>query len=269
MIIDPAGNERLRFRSSELGSETELVPDSYPEPEAPVVQAFALFDNVYVLARKTDSHQAEEHDEISRKLKFDRVDQFDLPEADRMYALAVQFVADHVRRVRSARSVTRKRQLEQGALVVSEKKVPRFPFRFARVRWTIEHSSVIDLRGHRVFRPRLSNIEIPQRSFIWAPGPGDSFDLAYILGNVCAILHLHIPEPLAVVGDVGGATDDVIGGHYEIEQKRGTAREQGIRHLIIPARSGFMPGDHLGVRYWPVNDVNGAVFCMLAAACRQ
>jgi hypothetical protein len=30
-----------------------------------------------------------------------------------------------------------------------------------------------------------------------------------------------------------------------------------------------MPGDHLGVRYWPVNDVNGAVFCMLAAACRQ
>jgi hypothetical protein len=267
LIIDPAGDKRRQSQTSELGSEIEAVSDPQPEAEVPLVQAFPLFDNVYVLAVKKQGRDADEDREMKQLLNSDEVDRFDLPQSDHMYAVALEFVSNHVRRVRSGRSIsTRKRQFDDTTLVISGKAIPRLPLRFVKIRWAIERGAAVDLMGRRVFRPRLSRIDMPGRSFIWAPGSGDSFDLAYVLANVCAILRLHIPDPLAAVGDVGLRNNEVAGGHFEIEQKRGTARAQGIRNLIISARSGFMPGDHLGVRYWPVNDVDEAVFSMLAAS---
>ena len=150
--------------------------------------------------------------------------------------------------------------------MVSERQIPRLPFRLVKLNWAIERNNVVDVHDHRVMRGRLTTFEIPSRRFIWGPGRGDSYDLAYLLGNVCAIMSLHVREPVAVTGDVDLATNQILGSGL-IEDKREAAANDRMAHLILPFRTHLMPGDHSGVRYWPARDVNEAAFSLFSASC--
>jgi hypothetical protein len=194
------------------------------------------------------------------------LDPFDLPERDRMYVLAIQFVANHVRQVRSGSTVwSRDRSFGEGTFVISEKPMPLLPFRLVRLNWAVEHGAVVDVHDHRVFAIRLGKVAIPTRRFIWAPGKGDTFDIAYVLGNVCAILGMCVSEPVAASGDVALETNQIVGSD-PIEAKRDAAVHDRMRHLILPFGTRLMPGEHDGVRYWPSRDVNEAVYSLMASA---
>ena len=143
---------------------------------------------------------------------------------------------------------------------------PGLPFWPVKLNWAIERNRVVDVHDHRVLRGRLTKFKIPPRRFIWGPGHGDSYDLAYLLGNVCAITSMHAPRPVAVTGDVDLLTNQVLGSGL-IEDKREAALNDQMAHLILPLRTHLMPGDHLGVRYWPARDVNEAVFSLFSASC--
>jgi hypothetical protein len=39
--------------------------------------------------------------------------------------------------------------------------------------------------------------------------------------------------------------------------------------MILPVKAGYMSGNHSGVDYWPVRDVNEANFSLLAAAASE
>ena len=237
--------------------------------DEPGMAAFPLYDNVYVLAPSRERLDPAAEAELLLPDNRDQLNPFDLPERDRMYALAIQFVDNHVRRLRSGASIkARDRTFGDDIIVVSEKRIPRLPFLPVRLNWAIERNKVVDLHDHRVMRGRLTRFKIPPRRFIWGPGRGDSYDLAYLLGNVCAITSLHVPQPVAVTGDVELSTNQVLGSGL-IEEKREAAVNDRMAHLILPFRTHLMPGDHRGVRYWPARDVNEAAFSLFSASCSE
>jgi hypothetical protein len=198
----------------------------------------------------------------------DTVDPFDLPERDRMYALATQFVENHVRIVRSGGALkSRDRSFGDETLVVSVKPIPRMPFRLVSINWAIDGASVVDVHGHRILRARLKKVGIPPREFIWCPGHGDEFDAAYFLANVCAILGLHVREPVAAVGEMGGEVNQVLGRTWMMGDRGQTALDYHIPNLILPFETGYLPGVHEGVRYWPVHDLNEAAYSLFSVAC--
>jgi hypothetical protein len=264
-------------RSGELPADSEATQDRPPGvPETSfgtdrhvAFAAVPLYDNVHVLAPLPPGQKrADLITEANRLASMDRgsLDPFDVPERDRMYVLAVQFVANHVRQVRSGSTVwSRDRSFGEGTFVISEKPMPLLPFRLVRLNWAVEHDAVVDVHDHRVFAIRLEKVAIPPRRFIWGPGKGDTFDIAYVLGNVCAILGIHVPEPVAASGDVALETNQIVGSD-PIEAKRNAAVHDRMRHLILPFGTRLMPGDHQGVRYWPSRDVNEAVYSLLASA---
>ena len=116
-----------------------------------------------------------------------------------------------------------------------------------------------------MFGTRLTRVTLPARRFIWAPGKGDVFDLAYLLANLCAILGTEVPEPAAATGVVALTTNHVLGKGV-MEDKRRAGEHDHMAHLILPFGAHLMPGEHHGVRYWPARDVNEAVYSLLAAA---
>jgi hypothetical protein len=233
------------------------------------VAAIPLYDNIHVLAPVPpglDRHALMAEAERMVAADRDTLDPFDLPERDRMYALAVHFVSNHVRRVKPGSAIrSGNRSFREGTIVISEKPFPRFPLRLVRLNWAIDRHGVFDVHDHRVLRNRLTRITIPPRRFIWAPGRGDTFDVAYLLANVCAILDIRLPEPVAATGDVALENSQVLGRSL-IEDRRQAAADDGIAHLILPFATHLMPGEHQHVRYWPCRDVNEAVFSLLAAA---
>jgi hypothetical protein len=241
------------------GSRTDEDDFKYGEDagepvDEPRMAAFPLYDNVYVLAPSRERLDPVAEAELLLPDNRDRLD---------------QFVDNHVRRLRSGTSIrTRDRTFREDTVVVSEKQIPRLPFRPVKLNWAMERNKVVDLHDHRVMRGRLTRLKIPPRRFIWGPGRGDSYDLAYLLGNVCAITSMHVPQPVAVTGDVELSTNQVLGSGL-IEDKRAAAVDDGMAHLILPFRTHLMPGDHRGVRYWPARDVNEAVFSLFAASCSE
>jgi hypothetical protein len=260
------GSARVQAGSNvEVDDETEAARATFPS------KAFPLYDNLYVVVPGRDQLDEEEDKALLESTDRDNVDPFDLPERDRMYALAAQFVANHVRVVRSGEKIKSAagKVFQDGTLVISEDQFPRFPLRLAKITWAIEGGRVVDVRGHRVLCAHLSKVAIPPRRFIWAPGRGDSFDLAYLLANLCAILNLHIPVPVAAIGDIGLQVNQIFGDKWLVEERREAIRDGQIRDLILPLRSGFMPGDHRGVYYWLVQDINEAFFSLLAAASSE
>ena len=175
-------------------------------------------------------------------------------------------MANHVRIVRSGASLrTRDRSFGNATIVVSEKPIPRFPLRLAKLNWAIDRSTVVDVKDHRILSARLTKVTIPPRHFIWAPGKGDTFGVAYLLANLCAILGLHVPSKVAATGVVALETNQIL-GHGLMEDKRQGAVNDGMDHLILPFAAHLMPGVHDGVRYWPARDANEAIFSLLAAA---
>ncbi len=241
--------------------------DLEPVDLGPAMTAFPLYDNIYVLAPGRERLHPGAEAALLLPANRDALDPFDLPERDRMYALATQFVDNHVRRLRSGASLkTRDRTFGDGAVVVSERRFPRLPFRPVRLNWAIEHNAVVDVHDHRVLRAHLTRFKIPPRRFIWGPGHGDTYDLAYLLGNVCAITGMHAPQPVAATGDVDLSTNQIQGSGL-IEDKREAALNTGMAHLVLPFRTHLMPGNHSGVRYWPARDVNEAIFSLFAASC--
>jgi hypothetical protein len=255
-------------RDSNATTRTEPSSD---EPELdepkPRATAFPLYDNVYVLVPNHERLEPEEAAELGLQTSPEELDQFDVPERDRMYGLAMQFVRNHARRVRSGSAVkSRGLSLSDRAIVVSEKRCPRLPFRVAKLSWAVDRNAVVDLHKTKVLSVRLARVDIPPRRYIWGPGRGDSFDLAYLLANVCAILSMHVPEPVAASGVVTSRSGQIV-GNDPIEDKRRAASKSRMAHLILPFAAHLMPGFHEGVRYWPVRDVNEAVFSLLSAAC--
>jgi hypothetical protein len=256
--LEATGDRPPRAAEISIGTDKHLAFTAIP-----------LYDNIHVLAPlppgQTRNDLIAEANRLARADR-DSLDPFDVPERDRMYVLAVQFVANHVRQVRSGSTIwSRDRSFSDGTLVISERAMPLVPFRLVRLNWAIEHDAVIDVHGHRVFAFRLKKVRIPHRRFIWAPGKGDSFDIAYVLGNLCAILGIQVPEPVAASGDVALQTNQIVGSG-RIEAKREAAVHDRMAHLILPFGTHLMPGDHHGVRYWPSRDVNEAVYSLLATA---
>jgi hypothetical protein len=252
-----------------VGVDTDLstageARSSEPEPRS---AAFALYDNVYVLVPQTEQLDPAEAAELGLNATTDNVDQFDLPERDRMYELAKQFVRNHVRTVKSGSALqSQGRSFSDRAIVVSEKKIPRLPLRHAKVSWAIDRNAVIDVHDHKVLSARLTKVEIPSRRFIWGPGQGDTFDVPYLLSNLCAILSMHVPDPVAATGVVALGTNQIL-GNDPIEDKRLAASRSRMAHLILPFRAHLMPGLHDGVRYWPARDVDEAIYSLFSAAC--
>jgi hypothetical protein len=249
-------------------TEAPPEPESYerssdPEPRA---AAFPLYDNVYVLVPSHERLELEEAAELGLVTGPEDAGQFDAPERDRMYDVALQFIRNHVRRVRSGSAVKSKDlSFSDRAIIVSEKRCPRLPFRATKVSWVIDRNAVVDLHKTKAFSLRLAKVDIPPRRYIWGPGRGDSFDLAYLLANICAILSMHVAETVAASGVVMSRGGQVV-GNDPIVDKRRAASKSGIAHLILPFAAHLMPGSHDGVRYWPVRDVNEAVFSLLSAA---
>jgi hypothetical protein len=279
MFNDPADPERheltppntsspwstdLPLSGTDVEAEEETGRSNVPS------KAFPLYDNLYVVVPGGDKLDEEDEKALLGNVTRDNADPYDLPERDRMYALATQFVAHHVRVVRSGGKIKSSgRVFQDGTVVISEKPIPRIPLRTAKITWAIEGGRVVDVRDHRVPCWHLSKVRIPSRQFIWAPGKGDSFDLAYLLANLCAILNLHLPVPVAAVGDVGLEVNQILGNKWMVEERRDAIREGQLANLILPVKAGFMPGDHRGVEYWPVHDVNEAFFSMFAVASAE
>jgi hypothetical protein len=251
---------------SDVGGETETPVSSEDEPGA---AAIPLYDNVHVLVPLAVGRDRDDLMAEAKRLRAagrDALDPFDVPERERMYVLARLFVRGHVRRLRSGGAIRAVgRTFGDGTLVVSEKPFPRFPFRLIKVNWVIDGHDVVDVHDHRVLGARLTRVPIPARRFIWAPGKGDTYDLAYVAANVCAILDIHVPEPVAVSGDVALATHAVLGKNLSEDKREGAARD-GMAHLILPFGAHLMPGKHHGVRYWPARDVNEGLYSLLSAA---
>jgi hypothetical protein len=264
--LDPPAGKGLTDTQSEPATSPGPDTDADLEPVTTIpAKVIPLYDNLYVVVPEHD--QRDEDDKAQMQNAFrDDGDSYGPPERDRMYTLATRFVASHVRVVRSGKAIgSTDRVSAEGTLVVSEKKVPRSPIPMT-LDWAIEGNRVIEVHGRRIGRWRLGGATVPSRRFIWAPGKGDGFDLGYLLANVCAILNMRVPVPIAAIGDVGLKDNQILGDKWMIEERRQTLRENQIRHLILPVRAGFMPGDHSGVRYWPVYDANHAFVSLLAAA---
>ena len=260
-----------QVKANSNGSQAEQAADERvgAQVDERVIAAFPLHDNVYVLAPNRERLDPAAEAELLLPENRDRLDPFDLPERERMYILATQFVDNHVRRLRSGASIkARNRIFADDTIVVSEKRFPRLPFRLVKLNWAIERNNVVDVHDHRVMCGRLTRFKVPLRRFIWGPGRGDSYDLAYLLGNVCAITGMHVPQPVAVTGDVDLLTNQILGSGL-IEDKREAALNDRMAHLILPFRTHLMPGDHGGVRYWPARDVNEAAFSLFSASCSE
>jgi hypothetical protein len=266
--LDPPAGKGLTGAQGEPATSTDPGTDVEVEPVAITIPAkvIPLYDNLYVVAPEHDRRDEDDKAQMQNAIR-DDVDSYDPPEGDRIYAIATRFVANHVRAVRRGKAIgSTDRVSAGGTLVVSEKKVQHYPFPVTPIDWAIEGNRVIEAHGRRIGRWRLGGATVPSRRFIWAPGKGDGFDLGYFLANVCAILNMRVPVPIAAIGDVGVKGNQILGDRWMIEERRQTLRENQIRHLILPVRAGFMPGDHSGVRYWPVYDTNHAFVSLLAAS---
>jgi hypothetical protein len=254
--LRPAGRPELRFAADHWAKFCSLP----------------LYDNVHVMAplphgETKDDLLAQARDMAGADR--DSLDPFDLPERDRMYEVAKGFVANHVRVLRPGSTIlARNRSFSGGTIVISERAIPRLPFRVVRLNWAVDRRNVFDVRGHKVFAFRLKRFEVPTRRFLWAPGKGDIFDVAYVLANLCAILGVRVPRPVAACGIVALQTNQII-GNAALEGQRQSASRDGVSDMILPFATHLMPGLHDGVRYWPARDVNEAVFSMLAASCAQ
>ncbi len=102
---------------------------------------------VYVLPTSDEGAVPGAGADVLRNPTRDTVDPFDLPERGRMYALATQFVANHVGSVRSEPALkSTDRTFANRTIVVSEKSIPRFPRRFVRANWAIDSTRVVDTR---------------------------------------------------------------------------------------------------------------------------
>jgi hypothetical protein len=252
--IPPVGKSEIRFGLEPLAK----------------LCALPLYDNVHVIAPLPPGETRDDLLARARQMQSadpNTLDPFDLPERDRMYELATSFVATHVRQLRPGSTMfARNRSFGSRTLVISERAIPRIPFRVVRLTWAVDRGNVVDVRGHKVFAFRLMRLAIPLRRFIWAPGKGDVFDVAYVLGNLCAILGLRIPKPVAACGIVALQTNQIV-GNGGLEGQRDAASHDGVSDMILPFATHLMRGMHEGVRYWPARDVNEAVFSMLSAAC--
>jgi len=252
---------------SERRAETA---DATFDSVAPTSAAVTLYDNIYVLARLASGEERADLIAEAQRLAasdHDALDPFDLPERDRMYTLATQFVGNHVRKLRSGSAIkARGRSFGDCTFVVSEKPIPRFPIRLVKLNWAIDGQAVVDVQDHRVLRARLTRVAIPPRRFIWSVGKGDEHDVAYLLGNLCAILNIHVPESVAATGVIAANTNQVLGSGL-MEDKRQAAGHDRMAHLVLPFGTHLMPGDHHGVRYWPVRDANEAHYSLLSVAC--
>lgn len=256
-------------------SDTEVKGDgenhaskvSEPEPGRPEASAYPLYDNIYVLVPAHVRLDSEEAAELGLDTIPNDVDQFDLRGQDRIYELASKFVRNHVRRVK-ARSAIKAggRLLSDRAIVISEKRFSRLPFRFARLSWAVDRNAVVDVHDQKVLCGRLTKVVIPPQRVVWGAGSGDTFDVAYLLANVCAILGMHVPVPVAATGAMELRTNQIV-GNDPIEDKRLAAQKSGIAHLILPVGARFMPGLHGGVRYWPVYNVDHAIYSLFSASC--
>jgi hypothetical protein len=244
-----------------------LDPDR-PRTASTRLAAFRLYDNVFVLADREEARQSNAHrGEIGgHEPSIDPLDEFDIPERDRMYKIATEFVARHVRILRSGASVRAAgRTFRDGSLVISERPIPRLPFRVARLNWIIEDGAIVDISGHHVTTAHLRPVPVPAREVLWAPGHGDRYDVAYLIANVCAVLGLTLPESIAAFGDVLLNTNAVL-GTGRMDDARTAAEQEGIRHLILPFDTHLMSGELQNVRYWVVRDALDAVYAMFSAA---
>jgi hypothetical protein len=261
-----------------LEAEPVLSPVAWASPDlglfgrVPIApaKAFPLYDGIYVLPMRSERADAATEEAEMQNLSLEDLDPFDLPERDRMYQIALTFVANHVRTVRPGNSVrSAKGNFGEGSLVISDKPIPRIPLRFVHLTWAVDRGRVVDARRHTTFGWRLEKVRVPSRQFIWAPGQGDIFDVAYFLANICAILGLHLTKSVAAVGDVDFNTNQLRGSHDDIDERREAALRAGIPNLILPFRAGFTPGNHLGVDYWPARDTGEAAFSFFATASSE
>jgi hypothetical protein len=241
-----------------------------PESFIPTRAAIPLYDNIYVLAYIPPGEERDDLIVAAQRLENadqDQRDQRDVTERDRMYALAIQFISEHVRMIKSGSTIrARDRLFGDGTVVVSEKPIPRFPIRLVKLNWAIDRHMVVDVHDHRVLRARLTKVTNPARRCIWTVGKGDEHDVAYLLGNLCALLDIHVPESVAATGVVAPHSKEVLGGSL-MEDKRQAAILDHMAHFVVPYDTHLMPGDHEGVRYWPVRDAYEANYSLLSVAC--
>jgi hypothetical protein len=227
-------------------------------PEFPSSKTFPIYDNIYVV--EPDRLRA---DDIPAGLVDAFAPSFMAVEAgaDAMYDRALAFVERHARRVISDRGVR-----VTGRTLPTGTKVIRTSGTNHRIRWVIAGNQVLHGQEIQVGRARYRHLEIPPRRYIWRGGSGEAVDVAYLLANVCAILNMHLPGPLAAVGTIADGTDEIPGSRWMMEGRRKAVADAGITDLILPAKCGFMPGRHLGVRYWPAFNTEQAIDAMFAAA---
>jgi hypothetical protein len=80
---------------------------------------------------------------------------------------------------------------------------------------------------------------------------------------------MRVQVPIAAVGDVGLEVNQILGDKWMVEERREALVDNNIKHLILPAKAGYMSGNHSGVDYWPVRDINEAFFSLFAAAASE
>ena len=237
----------------------------------PLVASVPLAANVHVLVPLGVGQSREEllarADQQARET--DRLDEFDQPERDRIYALSETFVANHVRALRPGFSLrVAGRTFSSHALVVSESRVPALRLRRTRLNWIVDGGRVVDVSGHHVSLFRLQPTDPRPRQPLRAPVHGDRPGLAYFLAGICALVGFVLPEALAAEGEFSLRMNEFV-DHGPTDDEREAVARDGMAHFVFSRRAGLIAGAHGTVRYWPAADANEAAFSMLAAAAHE
>jgi hypothetical protein len=188
---------------------------------------------------------------------------FDRPERDRIYGIALEFVRKHVRVIHHGFAIkTPHRHFTVGTVVISQDPVPETLLRHAHFQWAINDGVVVELRNARLPVGHLVRHGLPARDRADEGWPGAQCGLAIFLAYLFEILAITSPVPLGAVGDINFNTN-AIGTVSDIDPYLEVAQSGVIKDLVLPFGNGKTSGMHNEVRYWSVRDTNEAAYSVL------
>jgi hypothetical protein len=189
----------------------------------------------------------------------------DLPEKERVYRVAADFVRDHVRVIAKNYALRGPhKHFEVGTVVISENIIPRTALRHASLQWAIARDgTVAELKTARLPVSHLAPLADVGPPDLATLHRGDTSDAAFLLAAFCHLVGAAPTTSVAATGAIALHTNAVA---YvpDIGPLLAAAHDDGMTHLILPSHNGKIDGLHGGVRYWPVRDTNEAVFSLLA-----
>jgi hypothetical protein len=189
---------------------------------------------------------------------------FDRPERERIFDIAVEFVKNHVRVIKHGFAIkTPHRHFAVGTVVISEDPVPHTLLRHARFQWAINDGVVVELRNARLPVGHLAAYEPPRSDSSDEAWPGPMCGLAIFLAYLFEMLAIASPVPLGAVGDINFNTN-AIGTVSNMDPYLEVAQSGVLKELVLPFGNGKSGGMHNAVRYWPVRDTNEAAYSVLA-----